>query len=175
MGCQDSYFSGRVIQSLTEHKKREDLYEKYWTSTFVLPGNGSSYAQSKVRWDKKLCTTQEIKAFPEIAIPSFFSYNGTVKLGYRLCEQWIWRTGGHNVGQATSLNAYYISNQTNAKQQYLAVSDASDELYVPVMVEFFGNSGPVGKTSVHQVTNITSFLVGEVDEELLKLPSFCKT
>jgi len=164
-----------VIQSLTEHKKREDLYEKYWTSTFVLPGNGSSYAQSKVRWDKKLCTTQEIKAFPEIAIPSFFSYNGTVKLGYRLCEQWIWRTGGHNVGQATSLNAYYISNQTNAKQQYLAVSDASDELYVPVMVEFFGNSGPVGKTSVHQVTNITSFLVGEVDEELLKLPSFCKT
>lgn len=133
------------------------------------------FLQSKVRWDKEQCTTQEIKAFPETAIPSLFSYNGTVKLGYRVCEQWIWRTGGHNVGQATTLTAYYISNQTNAKQQYLAVSDASDEPYVPVMVEFFGNSGPVGKTSAHQVTNITSFLVGEVDEELLELPSFCKT
>ena len=44
---------------------------------------------------------------------------------------------------------------------------------VPVMIESVYNSGPVGKTSQHSVVNITSFLIGEVDEELLELPSFC--
>ena len=45
MGCRDTYSSGREIQSLTEEKKRDDVYEKYWLSTFVQRGSGNSYVQ----------------------------------------------------------------------------------------------------------------------------------
>ena len=132
------------------------------------------FPQTNVRWDMKQCKTQQIKAFPETEIPPYFSYNGTIKIGYRLCEKWIWKTGGHNAGQPTSFTAYYISNQTNAGQQrYPAVSGVDADPFVPVMVETIANSGPVGKTSFHLVLNITAFLIGEVDEELLNLPEFC--
>lgn len=125
-------------------------------------------------FDSQECSSQLIKTFPESQIPPYFSYNGTVKIGYRLCEQWIWKTGGHNAGEGTSLTSYYISNQTNVDQKrYRAVSGFDAEPFVPVMLETFYNSGPVGKTSSHMVLNITSFLIGEVDEELLELPSFC--
>ena len=41
------------------------------------------------------------------------------------------------------------------------------------MVEILGIPGPLGKSAQHKVLNITSFLIGEVDEELpRKLPSF---
>lgn len=75
----------------------------------------------------------------------------------------------------TGLTAYYISNQTNVDQKrYLAVDGDTDaDPFIPVMLETFSNTGPVGKTSSHMVLNITSFLIGEVDEELLELPSFC--
>ena len=125
------------------------------------------FLQTDVRWDKEQCTSQQIKTFPEAQIPPYFSFNGTVRVGYQLCEQWIWRTGGHNPGQGTSLASYYISNQTNA------VDDNDEDPFVPVMLETSYNSGPVGKTSSHIVLNITSFLIGDVDEELLNLPSFC--
>ena len=125
-------------------------------------------------FDSQECSSQLIKTFPESQIPPYFSYNGTVKIGYRLCEQWIWKTGGHNPGEGTSLTSYYISNQTNVDQKrYPDVSGFDAEPFVPVMLETFYNSGPVGKTSSHMVLNITSFLIGEVDEELLELPSFC--
>lgn len=133
----------------------------------------SYFSQTAVRWDEQSCQSEQIKAFPESMIPSFFSFNGTVKIGYHLCEQWIWRSGGHNPGQGTSLNIYYISNQTNGKQPYLAVSGPGEDPYVPVMVEVISNSGPIAKTSLHSTINITSFLIGEVDEEQLELPSFC--
>ena len=127
-----------------------------------------------MRWDQEKCETELIKTFPEAQIPPYFSYNGTVAIGYRLCEQWIWKTGGHNPGQSTSLSSYYISNQTNAEQKrYAEVSGNDADPVVPVMVETFYNSGPMGKTSSHLVLNITAFLNGEVDEELLDLPSFC--
>lgn len=174
MGCRDTYSSGREIQSLTEEKKRDDVYEKYWLSTFVQRGSGNSYVQSTVRWDQKTCESEEIKAFPESAIPSYFSYNGTVRLGSRMCEQWIWRTGGHNAGQGTSLTAYYITYQTNAKEHYPMVGGAFDVPYVPVMVESFSDAGPTAKTSHHSVINITSYVNGQADEKLLELPSFCE-
>ena len=123
--------------------------------------------QTDVRWDKEQCTSQQIKFFPETEIPPYFSFNGTVRVGYQLCEQWIWRTGGHNPGQATSVVTYYIANQTNV------VRDEDKNTFVPVKVETFFNSGPVNKTTSHMVFNITSFLIGDVDEELLNLPSFC--
>jgi len=127
-----------------------------------------------VRWDQQECNTELIKTFPATQLPQYFSYNGTVSIGHRLCEQWIWKTGGHNAGQPTSLSSYYLSNQTNAKQKRSAeVSGDDADPVVPVMIETFYNSGPVGKTSQHLVLNITSFLIGEVDEELLELPSFC--
>ena len=131
-----------------------------------------------MRWDQQECETKLIKTFPATQVPQYFSYNGTVSIGYRLCEQWIWKTGGHNVGQPTSLSSYYLSNQTNAEQKRFAVVSGDDAdpvvpLTVPVMIETFYNSGPVGKTSQHLVVNITSFLSGEVDEKLLTLPSFC--
>ena len=44
---------------------------------------------------------------------------------------------------------------------------------MPVKVENSYNSGPVGRTSRRIVQDITSFLIGQVDEELLELPSFC--
>lgn len=137
--------------------------------------NVLKFLQTEVRWYEQTCNTEQIKAFPETQIPPYFSYNGTVKLGYRLCEQWIWKTGGHNIGESTTLTAIYISNQTNVKPRYPAASGEYEDPYVPVMVEEFGNSNPVAKTSFHRVTNITSFLIGEVDEEQLGLPSFCKT
>ena len=131
------------------------------------------FSQTDVRWDEQTCLSQQIKAFPESSVPPYFSFNGTVKLGYRLCDQWIWRTGGHNPGQATSLTAYYIANKTND------ASGANEDPHVPVMdpvmLEIMSNSGPIGKTSQHLNINITSFLAGEADEELLKLPDFCKT
>jgi len=173
-GCHDSYFSGREVLTLTEHKRRDDSYDQFWSSIFVLPGNVGGFNQTTVRWDKEQCETELIKTFPETQIPPYFSYNGTVTLGDRLCEQWIWRTGGHNVGQPTTLSSYYLSNQTNAEQKrYAEVSVDDADPVVPVMIESVYNSGPVGKTSQHSVVNITSFLIGEVDEELLELPSFC--
>lgn len=171
-GCHDTYLIGREVLNLTEHKKRDDF--SYDQSIFVLPGNVSGFDQTTVSWDKKQCETEFIKTFPVTQIPPYYSYNGTVTLGHRLCEQWIWRTGGHNIGQPTSLSSYYLSNQTNAeKKRYAEVSGDDADPVVPVMIESFYNSGPVGKTSRHSVVNITSFLIGEVDEELLELPSFC--
>lgn len=130
-----------------------------------------------MRWDQQECNTELIKTFPATQLPQYFSYNGTVSIGHRLCEQWIWKTGGHNAGQPTSLSSYYLSNQTNMEQKrYAEVSGDYDALYVvPVMMETFDipAPSPVGMTSRHYVLNITSFLNGEVDEELLKLPSFC--
>ena len=132
-----------------------------------------NFSQTNVRWDKQICQSDQIKAFPETSVPPYFSFNGTVKVGYRLCDQWIWRTGGHNQGQATSLTAYYIANKT------IDASGANTDPYVsvmdPVKYEIMFNSGPVGKTSMHLIFNITSFLAGEADEELLELPDFCKT
>ena len=141
-----------------------------------------------MRWDEQKCETELIKTFPPTQIPQYYSYNGTVVIGHRLCEQWIWKTGGHNAGQPTSLSSYSLSYPTNAEQKrYAEISGALGPLYVlslplyglprrlvvPVMIESFDNSGPVAKTSEHYVLNITSFLIGEVDEELLELPSFC--
>ena len=42
-GCNDSYFSGREVQTLAEHKKRDDVFGR--SSTFVLPDNGSGFNQ----------------------------------------------------------------------------------------------------------------------------------
>ena len=128
-----------------------------------------------MRWDVEKCDTELIKTFPATQLPEYFSYNETVRIGFRLCEQWIWKTGGHNPGQPTSLSTYYLSNQTNAEQKRYAEVSGDDDAdpVVPVMIENFSNSGPVGKTSKHFVLNITSFLIGQVDEELLELPSFC--
>ena len=129
-----------------------------------------------MRWDQKKCEKGLIKTFPETEIPPYFSYNGTVAIGPHLCEQWIWKTGGHNAEQPTTTYSYYIYyvDQTNVDQKrYAAVSDDDSPPFVPVMYEIFDNSGPVGKTSSHWVWNITAFLDGEVDERLLDLPSFC--
>ncbi|XP_068753504.1 uncharacterized protein [Montipora capricornis] len=164
MGCKQFYFTGRQIQSLDEKKKREDVYEMYSSTTFIHPGNGSSFAKTDVRWDKEECVTQQIKEFPSTAIPSYFSYNGKVKLGDRLCDQWIWKTGGHNPGQGTSSIAFYMYNQTDVEDQY-----------VPVFYEANSNTGPVGKTSLYLNITIPDFRPGVVDEEQLKLPSFCKS
>ena len=174
------------IASATRPRRLQILsYEsKFTTAIFpqcfryrITEFNSISFAnflQTTVRWDQEKCETELIKTFPETQIPPYFSYNGTVKIGSRLCEQWIWKTGGHNVGQPTSLSSYYISNQTNAEQKrYAEVSGDDADPVVPVMVETFYNSGPMGKTSSHLVLNITAFLIGEVDEELLDLPSFC--
>ena len=48
MGCKPFYFTGRQIQSLDENKKREDVYEMYASTTFIHPGNGSSFAKVNV-------------------------------------------------------------------------------------------------------------------------------
>jgi len=174
MGCNDTYFSGREVLNLTEQKKRDDSYDRFWSSIFVLPGNVTGFHQTTVRWDQQECKTESIKTFPATQLPQYFSYNGTVSIGHRLCEQWIWKTGGHNAGQPTSLSSYYLSNQTNTEQKRSAeVSSDDADPVVPVMIETFYNSGPVGKTSQHLLLNVTSFLIGEVDEELLELPSFC--
>ena len=88
----------------------------------------------------------------------------------------IWKTGGNNAGQPTTTTSYYIYyiNQTNVDQKrYAAVSGDDANPFVPVMYEIFYNSGPVRKTSSHLVFNITSFLIGVVDEELLDLPGLC--
>jgi len=131
-----------------------------------------------VDWNQKKCETQLIKKFPDTQIRPYYSYNGMASIGYRLCEQWIWKTGRHNGGKLTSFSSYYLSNQTNLEQKrYAAVSGDYDAHYVvPVMLEesSFYNPSPVGKSSEHYVVNITSFLNGEVDEELLELPSFCQ-
>ena len=127
-----------------------------------------------MRWDEQKCETELIKTFPPTQIPQYYSYNETVSIGHRLCEQWIWKTGGHNAGQPTTLSSYYLSNQTNAEQKgHAEVSGDDADPVVPVKIEAFYNSGPVGKTSRHVVVNVTSFLVGQADEELLQLPSFC--
>ena len=50
-GCRDTYFSGREIQSLPEFKKRDDVFENYWSATLVLPsGKGSSFVQVTIIW-----------------------------------------------------------------------------------------------------------------------------
>ena len=124
------------------------------------------YSQTEFRWDKEQCVTQEIKTFPVSQVPPFFSFNGTVKVGYLLCDKWIWKTGGHNPGQPTSFQAYYITNQTNA------ASDLDKSSIAPVMIESTYNSGPLGKTSSHMVLNVTSFAIS-VDEDSFELPTFC--
>lgn len=48
MGCHDTYISGRQLLNLTEHKKRDDTYEKFWSSIFVLPGNVSGFNQVNI-------------------------------------------------------------------------------------------------------------------------------
>lgn len=167
VGKTTTYISGRELQSLTDHKKRDDAYgPRYATSTFVLPRDGGGFNQTDVRRDTEQCVTQQIKTFPESQVPPYFSFNGTVQVGYLLCEKWIWRNGGHNIGQPTYFAAYYISNQTNA------ASDRDEDPFVPVRIESYYNSGPSGKTSTQKVLNITSFH-RDVDEELFNLPSFC--
>lgn len=166
MGCKTTYSSGRELQSLTDLKKRDDHGSIYWSSTFVLPRPGGGFNQTEFRWDKEQCVTQEIKTFPVSQVPPFFSFNGTVKVGYLLCDKWIWKTGGHNPGQPTTFQAYYITNQTNA------ASDLDKASIAPVMIESTYNSGPLGKTSSHMVLNVTSFAIG-VDEDSFELPTFC--
>ena len=176
----DKHFRCYLCHSETRSRGRQRGQEQWRGSVplqrflLLLTNNVCLFLQSTVRWDQKSCESEEIKAFPESAIPSYFSYNGTVRLGYRMCEQWIWRTGGHNAGQGTSLTAYYITYQTNAKEHYPKVGGAFDAPYVPVMVESFSNAGPTAKTSHHSVINITSYVNGEADEKLLELPSFCE-
>ena len=48
MGCHDTYISGRQLLNLTEHKKRDDTYERFWSSIFVLPGNVSGFNQVNI-------------------------------------------------------------------------------------------------------------------------------
>ena len=48
MGCHDTYVSGRQLLNLTEHKKRDDTYEKVWSAIFVLPGNVSGFDQVSI-------------------------------------------------------------------------------------------------------------------------------
>ena len=129
-----------------------------------------------MHWDEQTCRTELIKTFPSTPVPDFYSYsyNGTVSIDHRLCEQWIWKTGGHNAEEPITIESFYLSNQTNAEQKgHAEVSGDDADPVVPVKIEAFYNSGPVGKTSRHVVVNVTSFLVGQADEELLQLPSFC--
>ena len=129
-----------------------------------------------MHWDEQTCRTELIKTFPSTPVPDFYSYsyNGTVSIDHRLCEQWIWKTGGHNAEEPITIESFYLSNQTNAEQKrYAEVSGDDADPVVPVMYEIFSTSGPLGKTSERYVFNIYSFLSGEVDEELLELPSFC--
>ncbi|KAL9971230.1 hypothetical protein ACROYT_G023730 [Oculina patagonica] len=175
-GCIDVYYSGREIQILSEHKRREDwYYPQSWLTDFVLPGNESGFSWTSVDWGNKKCYTDVIKTFPtsQAQVPPDFSFNGTVKLGDRLCEQWILKFGGHG-GLGTSLISYYISNQTNEYQKrYPVVSGEDADPFIPVMVETFNNYRPMENGSDHEVLNYTSFAIGKVDEDLLELPSFC--
>ena len=127
-----------------------------------------------MQWDKQTCDTELIKTFPPTQIPKFYSYNGTIRIGHRLCEQWIWKTGGHNASQPITIFSYYMSNQTYAEQKrYAEVTGDDADPVVPVRYEIFSNPSPAGKTSERYVYDVYSFLIGEVDEELLELPSFC--
>lgn len=58
-GCHDTYSSGREVLKLAEHKKRVDLYDKFWSSIFVLPVNGSVFNQVS-NFSHFLTTVQEL-------------------------------------------------------------------------------------------------------------------
>ena len=108
--------------------------EYIWSRcTLLVESNSTSFAnywQTIVRWDEQKCETELIKTFPPTQIPQYYSYNGTVSIGHRLCEQWIWKTGGHNAGQPTSLSSYSLSYPTNAEQKrYAEISGALGPLY----------------------------------------------
>ena len=91
MGCQDSYYSGKEIQSLTEYKKRDDTYEKYWLTTFYLPGgNGSSFVQVTLMWSFwpesiDSCSWRKLPPQPKLRIVCYSMSEKSI-LGKRKCE-----------------------------------------------------------------------------------------
>ena len=114
-----------------------------------------------------------METFPRLEVPSYFSYNGVVTIGYRICEQWIWRTGGHNPGETTTFQSLYISNVTQKGEPYPVVSGHDQPVYVPVKTVSSSNSPPPVKMSTYHVTNVMLFAIGKVDKRLFKPPSFC--
>lgn len=173
MGCKTFTYYGGEMQSLVEYKKRDDVHRGDFRSTFILPGNESGYMEYEVLWKNKDCQKKEIKDFPETSIPSYFSYNGHVKLDSILCDQWIWKTGGHNIGQPTTFTAYYMYNKTYPDKRYREFGGANGIEYIPLLLQMNSNSGPVGKTSIRLNITITEFLPQVVNETLFEVPSFC--
>ena len=130
------------------------------------------FFQVGVFWEDKFCHKRQIKEFPETSIPPYFSYNGQVKLGSLLCDQWIWREGGHNVEQETEFTAVYMYNKTYPVKRDRESGSANGIQYAPLLLHVEEHWGLFNKSS--DIGNITATeFLPSVNETLFEVPSFC--
>lgn len=117
--------------------------------------------QYYVRWDKEQCNKTTAKKLPFFGVPLYFTYNGTVKFDWRVCEQWLWRTGGRHGGDSSTAEFWYICE------------DPIDHHYEPFRYDYRLYGSPMSKTDV--VSNMTiSFTKAVLDSEF-DPPKYCST
>ena len=100
-----------------------------------------------MRWDKEFCNKTTVPSIPLFKVPSYFTYNGTVKFDWRVCEEWVWHTGGRHPGDPRTSEYWYIYEDP-------------DNNYEPFRYEFRSYGTPMSKTDV--VSNTTYTYLNDV-------------
>ena len=144
LGFANFMFNLKWENSLNELK--EDLY-------FCL-------FQFDVRWDLTTCNKGSQTKFQPFGIPLYFSYEGEVVIRGKNCKKWLWRTGGHNTGEATTEEVWCT-----------VVNEQGDVIPIIYDNQYIGS--PSSKTSTVINADFPAF-TENVDEEKFILRNFCE-
>lgn len=157
-----SFRQTAIFQKLDEKKFRWNRnHRNFFESWFYLPtAQAQIYNEYYVRWDKEFCNKTTVKTFPRFGVPSYFTYNGTVKFDWRVCEEWVWHTGGRHAGDPRTSEYWYI---------YQAPSDLH---YEPYRYEYRYYGTPMSKTDVVSNTSYV-FLQDVLDSEFDPPKQYC--
>ena len=118
----------------------------------------SIFQQYYMRWDLDYCNKTTTKSPPLFGVPSHFTYNGVKKCDWtRLCEQWMWFTGGRTLGDPSTAEYWYI------------YQNPSDLQYQPFRYEYRFYGTPTSKTNV--ISNTTYVFTGTVNDSDFEPPT----
>ena len=106
------------------------------------------------------CTRTTNPAFPRFEVPNFFADEGEVVVSGNTYEHWMWKTGGHNAGEATTEENWYLKRDDEGDIE-------------PGLYNYTYSGPPSAKTSTIINREFADFRKS-VDDTVFDLPSFCK-
>ena len=146
---------------------KRDFTVLYWGETcdlYVLKYSSNEHFkflpfQFAIREDLSTCTKTTNPQFPRFEVPQFFHSQGSVTINGSTYQHWLWRSGGHNAGQATTEENWYLKQNQG--------------VFEPGLYNYTYQSGPMGKTST-AINSEYLYFSESVDDSKFQLPSFCE-